>query len=54
VFRASDAAAYEADRKGKGQSFADWRSYQISDHLPLWVELRSDFSAEYLDDLAKS
>ncbi len=25
-----------------------------SDHLPLWVELRSDFSAEYLDDLAKS
>lgn len=54
VFRSADAAAYADDRKGKGSSFADWRSYQISDHLPLWVELRSDFSAEYLDDLAKS
>jgi endonuclease/exonuclease/phosphatase family metal-dependent hydrolase len=53
VFRDEDEAAYADDRKGKGKSFEDWRSYQISDHLPLWVELRSDFSAEYLDDLAK-
>lgn len=27
----------------------DWRTFQISDHLPLWVELDVDFSAEYLD-----
>lgn len=54
VFRASDAAAYADDRNGKGKSFTDWRSYQISDHLPLWVELRSDFSAEYLEGLAQS
>lgn len=53
VFRNADAAAYADDRKGKGSSFADWRSYQISDHLPLWVELRNDFSAEYLADLAE-
>lgn len=54
VFRASDAAAYATERAGKGSSFADWRSYQISDHLPLWVELRNDFSAEYLEELAQA
>ena len=25
-----------------------WRTFQISDHLPLWVELKVDFSDEYL------
>ncbi|WP_338668297.1 endonuclease/exonuclease/phosphatase family protein [Pseudodesulfovibrio methanolicus] len=28
-----------------------WRTFQISDHLPLWVELSIDFSAEYLTRL---
>ncbi|BDQ33818.1 endonuclease/exonuclease/phosphatase family protein [Pseudodesulfovibrio portus] len=28
-----------------------WRTFQISDHLPLWVELEVDFSAEYLTTL---
>ncbi|MBN1781722.1 endonuclease/exonuclease/phosphatase family protein [bacterium] len=28
-----------------------WRTYQISDHLPLWVELDVDFSGPYLDYL---
>ena len=31
-----------------------WRTFQISDHLPLWVELEVDFSAEYLTRLKKS
>lgn len=31
-----------------------WRTFQISDHLPLWVELEVDFSAEYLIRLKKS
>jgi len=26
-----------------------WRTYQMSDHLPLWIELRIDFSQEYLE-----
>lgn len=26
-----------------------WRTFQISDHLPLWVELEVDFSADYLE-----
>jgi len=26
-----------------------WRTYQMSDHLPLWVELKIDFSNQYLE-----
>ena len=26
-----------------------WRTYKMSDHLPMWIELRSDFTDEYLD-----
>jgi exonuclease III len=29
-----------------------WRTFQISDHLPLWVELKIDFSNQYLRSLA--
>jgi hypothetical protein len=25
-----------------------WRTHQMSDHLPMWVELRIDYSDEYL------
>jgi len=28
-----------------------WRTFQMSDHLPLWAELKIDFSDEYLDSL---
>jgi hypothetical protein len=28
--------------------YADWRTYQMSDHLPMWVELRVDFGDEFL------
>lgn len=30
----------------------EWRTFHASDHLPLWVELKIDFSAEYLKGLA--
>jgi len=30
-------------------SYARWRTYQMSDHLPMWVELHIDFTREYLD-----
>ncbi len=30
----------------------EWRTFHASDHLPLWVELDIDFSADYLDSLA--
>lgn len=28
-----------------------YRTFQMSDHLPLWVELKVDFSGQYLEDL---
>jgi exonuclease III len=28
-----------------------WRTFQISDHLPLWVELKIDFSDQYLEKI---
>jgi endonuclease/exonuclease/phosphatase family metal-dependent hydrolase len=28
--------------------FRDWRTYQMSDHLPLWTEFHVDFADEYL------
>ena len=28
-----------------------WRSFQMSDHLPMWVELKINFSTKYLDNL---
>lgn len=30
-------------------SYKTWRTYKMSDHLFMWVELKSDFSNEYLD-----
>jgi endonuclease/exonuclease/phosphatase family metal-dependent hydrolase len=32
-------------------SYASWRTHQMSDHLPMWVELRIDFSEAYLDEI---
>ncbi len=29
----------------------EWRTYQLSDHFPLWVELEIDFASAYLDRL---
>lgn len=29
-----------------------WRTHQMSDHLPLWAELKIDFGREYLDVVA--
>jgi hypothetical protein len=34
--------------------YTDWRTYQMSDHLPMWVELRIDFGDEYLEQVASS
>ena len=30
-----------------------FRTFQMSDHLPLWVELKVDFSGQYLEELKK-
>lgn len=41
-----------ADVAARRRQYRTWRTYQMSDHLPLWAELRVDFSDEYLDKLS--
>lgn len=31
--------------------YQEWRTFQVSDHLPLWVEIEIDFSEKYLEHL---
>ena len=33
--------------------YKEWRTFQMSDHLPLWVEIEIDFSSQYLKYLKK-
>ena len=33
--------------------YKGWRTYQMSDHLPMWIELRTDFADSYLKELVK-
>ncbi len=40
----------DADRKGN-YYLKRWRTWQMSDHLPLWIELEIDFTDEYLESL---
>ena len=40
------------DEKLKKYYLSEWRTFRASDHLPLWVELKIDFSDEYLAELA--
>jgi len=54
-----DVLAHVTSRAKKGKkpatgddalrkTYARWRTYQVSDHFPLWVELNTDFSDHYL------
>ncbi|MHB0954680.1 MAG: endonuclease/exonuclease/phosphatase family protein [Allorhizobium sp.] len=53
VYREDQEADYAAERQEKpGRSFRDWRSYQMSDHLPMWVEFQVNDTEAYLDQLA--
>lgn len=50
----SQVASLTAARKTKASLRAyydEWRTFQASDHLPLWVEIKIDFSDQYLDQL---
>jgi endonuclease/exonuclease/phosphatase family metal-dependent hydrolase len=38
---------------GRRSQYSTWRTYQLSDHLPLWAEFDVDFSDEYLAALAE-
>lgn len=41
------------DAKQKTRYYKDWRTYQMSDHLPMWLELKVDFGEEYLTAKSK-
>lgn len=57
VYRKDEADLYSPDvpttKAGKPGKYPDWRTYQMSDHLPVWIELRVDFSPEYLQRIAE-
>lgn len=47
VYRLDERATYQPDRS-EG-SYKTWRTYKMSDHLPMWIELTSDFSDSYIE-----
>lgn len=52
VYRQSDADEYAAERQVRpGRSFREWRTYRISDHLPMWIEFGIDDADAYLASL---
>lgn len=68
VFRAEDRDAFVADmgtaytKNSKGEPRTEagktqyyktyWRTFQMSDHLPMWIDVMIDYSEEYLQGLA--
>lgn len=53
VYGEKAASVYAPDIPGQKEAdFKKWRTYQMSDHLPMWIELRVDFSTEYLARIA--
>lgn len=36
------------------KGFQKWRTWQMSDHLPLWVQVKTDFTEKYLRRIAAS
>jgi exonuclease III len=63
VFRKADLAIYDQrmpktdpERRGakattRAALYKKWRTWQMSDHAPLWIEIAADFSDGYLRDL---
>lgn len=67
VFRDEDLDTYAAcipiedpEKKTKFKAttpedrYRKWRTWQMSDHAPLWMELRTDFADDYLQEIAKN
>jgi len=47
VYRTSDWKTYQPNTTEK--KYKQWRTFKMSDHLPLWVELYVDFGNAYLE-----
>lgn len=50
--RIASLTAAGASEASLQQYYEEWRTFQMSDHLPMWVELKIDFSDRYLDYLS--
>lgn len=42
----------EPNNETREARFKRWRTWQMSDHAPLWIEIATDFSDSYLQDIA--
>ncbi len=61
VFKNDDFSTYRSEmnpekrdsyKPGETQYYENvWRTFQMSDHLPMWAELKIDFSEDYLNKL---
>ncbi|MBI9091964.1 MAG: endonuclease/exonuclease/phosphatase family protein [Desulfobacterium sp.] len=56
IYRTDEEATYRPFMGKPGSddtydNYAIWRTHQMSDHLPMWVELPIDFGKEYLDQV---
>ena len=52
VYRKEDENLYAGERAKKpSSSFKDWRTYRMSDHLPMWIELNIDDGDTYLKSI---
>jgi hypothetical protein len=56
--KSGQKAAANSKKKAKAKklkvdlnAYKKWRTWQISDHLPLWAEIRMDFTESYLRSL---
>ncbi len=47
----ADKIAGKTEKQAESYYLSTWRTFQMSDHLPLWVELKIDFSNPYLEKL---
>jgi endonuclease/exonuclease/phosphatase family metal-dependent hydrolase len=41
----------KTDKEIEKYYLSTWRTFQMSDHLPLWIELKIDFSNQYLEKI---
>ncbi|NJB70534.1 endonuclease/exonuclease/phosphatase family metal-dependent hydrolase [Saonia flava] len=57
LFTDADEATYKPLMKKKNgepaKQYNNWRTHQLSDHQPLWVEFQIDYADEYLENLNK-
>ncbi len=53
VYKKSEESIYKPAMGSTRASYQQWRTYKMSDHLPMSVEVRSDFSEEYLQMCAQ-